>query len=76
MRLAGAWMTEKVFYSNTFTMPESMLEKHKIILRTIMNCITAYGWIILKLKDFEGIYATAFQEQSHFCNGPRSRNIT
>jgi hypothetical protein len=25
----------------------------------------AYGWIMLKLKDFEGIYATAYQRQSH-----------
>jgi hypothetical protein len=26
----------------------------------------AYGKILLKLKDFEGIYATAYQKQWHF----------
>jgi hypothetical protein len=36
------------------------------MLLAIENCIMAYGWIMLKLKDFEGIYATAYQKQSHF----------
>jgi len=29
--------------------------QHKIV-----DCIMAYGKILLKLKDFEGIYATAY----------------
>jgi hypothetical protein len=36
------------------------------MLSTIDNCIMVYGWIMLKLKDFEGIYVPAFQRQSHF----------
>jgi len=43
-----------------------MLEKHKTMLLTNENCIMAYAWVMLKLKDFEGIYATAYQKQSHF----------
>jgi len=43
-----------------------MLEKHKIMLLINENCIMAYGWVMLKLKDFEGIYDTAYQKQSHF----------
>ena len=43
-----------------------MLEKHKIILRAIVNCLMAYGQILLKLKDFEGIYAPADKKHSHF----------
>jgi len=32
----------------------------------ITNCIMASGNILLKLKDFEGIYATADLKYSHF----------
>ena len=34
--------------------------------RAIENCIMAYGRILLKLKDFEGIYAPADKKYSHF----------
>jgi len=36
------------------------------MLLTIKNCITAYGWVMLKLKDFEDIYAPAYQKQMQF----------
>jgi len=36
------------------------------MLLAIENCIMTYEWIMLKLKDFEGIYAPAYQKQSHF----------
>jgi len=62
MPLAGAWMTEKYFAATPFTCHKQTLEKHKIILRTIENCLMAYGRTLLKLKDFEAIYATAYQK--------------
>jgi hypothetical protein len=63
-------MTEKYFAATPFTRHNQYLEKHIIMLRAIGNCIMAYGWIMLKLKDFEGIYATAYQKQSHFLGYP------
>jgi len=48
-------MTEKYFAATPFTRHNQYLEKHIIMLRAIGNCIMAYGWIMLKLKDFEGI---------------------
>jgi len=36
-----------------------MPDKHKNMQMTIENYIMAYSRIMLKLKDFEGIYATA-----------------
>ena len=61
MRLAGAWMTEKYFAATPFRCHNQYLEKQEIMLRAIENCIMAYGLIQLKLKDFEGIYAPAYQ---------------
>jgi len=39
-----------------------MFEKHKIMLWAIDHCLMAYGQTLLKLKDFEAIYATAHQK--------------
>jgi len=69
-------MTEKYFAATPFTCHNQYLEKHKIILRTHDNCIMAYGRTTLKLKDFEDIYATADQKQSHSLGLQRRRPQT
>ena len=59
IHLAGAWMTEKYFAATPYTCHNQFLDKHENMQGTIVDCIMAYGNILLKLKDFEGIYATA-----------------
>ncbi len=59
MRLAGAWMTEKYFAATPYKCHNQSLDKHNNVQHTLVDCIMAYGKILLKLKDFEGIYATA-----------------
>jgi len=66
MRLAEAWMTEKYFAATPYKCHNQSLDKHNNMQHTIVDCIMAYGKILLKLKDFEGIYATAYQKQWHF----------
>ncbi len=61
MRLAGAWMTEKYFAATPYKCHKQSLDKHNNMQHTLVDCIMAYGNILLKLKDFEGIYATAYQ---------------
>jgi len=60
MRLAEAWMTEKYFAATPYRCHNQSLDKHNNMQHKIVDCIMAYGKILLKLKDFEGIYATAY----------------
>jgi hypothetical protein len=57
-----AWMTEKYFAATPYKCHNQCLEKHNNMLPAIVNCIMAYGNILLKLKDFEGIQATAYKK--------------
>ena len=52
-------MTEKYFAATPYKCHNQCLDKHNNMLLAIVNCIMAYGNILLKLKDFEGIQATA-----------------
>jgi len=56
VELKGAWMPEKSFAATPFSCRDAILDKHVIMRSLIDNCITASGKIVLKLKDFEGIY--------------------
>ena len=55
-------MTEKYFAATPYTCHKQFLISIKICKKRIM----AYGNILLKLKDFEGIYAPAYRKHSHF----------
>jgi len=59
-------MTEKYFAATPYTCHNQFLISIKNVQWAIENCIMAYGCIMLKLKDFEGIYATADKKISHF----------
>jgi hypothetical protein len=66
MHLAGALMTEKYFAATPYLCHNQSLDKHINIQWTIVNCIMAYGNILLKSKAFEGIYAPADKIISFF----------
>ncbi len=57
MHIAVAWMTEKYFAATPYTCHKQFQISIKICKKRIM----AYGKVPLKLKDFEGIYATAYK---------------
>ncbi|PKL51545.1 MAG: hypothetical protein CVV37_05905 [Nitrospira bacterium HGW-Nitrospira-1] len=59
-------MTEKYFAATPYTCRNTILSLHIIIQLAIVNCITAYWKILLKLKDFEGIRVPAGIIQMHF----------
>ncbi|PKL51700.1 MAG: hypothetical protein CVV37_05005 [Nitrospira bacterium HGW-Nitrospira-1] len=59
-------MTEKYFAATPFTCRNTIFNLHIIIQSAIVNCITAYWKILLKLKDFEGIRVHANIIQMHF----------
>jgi len=59
MHLAGAWMTEKYFARRIIPAISNFWIKSNNMQRTIENCVMAYGRILLKLKNFKGIHATA-----------------
>ncbi len=40
---------------------DAILDVHEIMQSTIENCIIAYGRILLKLKDFEGVHVSAYK---------------
>ena len=52
-------MTEKYFAATHYTCHNQFLDEHENMQQAIENCIMVYGKILLKLKDFEGIYAHA-----------------
>ncbi len=59
-------MTEKYFAATQYSCHNKFLISIKKMLWANENCIMAYGSILLKLKDFEGIYATADKKLSYF----------
>ncbi len=59
-------MTERYFAATHYACHNQFLISIKKMQRSNENCIMAYGSILLKLKDFEGIYATADKKLSYF----------
>jgi hypothetical protein len=59
-------MAEKYFAATPFTCRNTIFSLHINIQLASENCIAASYIILLKLKDFEGIYVHASTIQLHF----------
>ena len=59
-------MTEKYFAATPYTCHNQFLDKHKNMQWAVDNYIMAHDYILLKLKDFEGIYATSIKSNRIF----------